>query len=296
MVKPQVDTDALLAWLGHTFSDSQGLHSLTEGEDSRAFAIQTHDGALVVRVNEGAAGFAKDTLAFEQFGAPDLPIPEVLLITPWRQEWLCVSRRARGETLQDMPVSEAHAHGAALGRVMDTMANRTFSPDAKAGPMDRNGLGGFNTWPDFIGDIVNWSWKGLDRQARNEVAIMVRAVLDKVPDLPDKRQLVHGDFGSNNVLADQGTITGIIDWSEAMIGDADYDLANLMFWRPWLDCMEQQCRYFGQHEPERFSNNQRLSCYQLHIGLEVLHDALDQGDMAMVDWSLRRCRTILPEA
>jgi aminoglycoside phosphotransferase (APT) family kinase protein len=38
---------------------------------------------------------------------------------------------------------------------------------------------------------------------------------------------VHGDFGSNNVLADGEHITGVVDWSEAMIGDPLYDVANI---------------------------------------------------------------------
>src|SRR5699024_2408647 len=62
--------------------------------------------------------------------------------------------------------------------------------------------------------------------------------------------LVHADFGSNNVLTDNGRITAVIDWSEAMFGDSQYEVANIFFWRPWLACMEQQTRYFERRHPE----------------------------------------------
>ncbi len=38
---------------------------------------------------------------------------------------------------------------------------------------------------------------------------------------------MHGDFGSNNVLADGTVTTGVIDWGEAMFGDPRYDIANI---------------------------------------------------------------------
>jgi hygromycin-B 4-O-kinase len=109
---------------------------------------------------------------------------------------------------------------------------------------------------------------------------------------PEERRLVHGDFGSNNVLCDAGRITGVIDWSEAMVGDPLYDVANILFWRTWLDCMEQQCRYFEIHEPQRLADRKRLRCYQLHIGLVTLFEAARDGDRAVVDWAMQRCRDV----
>jgi len=103
---------------------------------------------------------------------------------------------------------------------------------------------------------------------------------------------VHGDFGSNNVLVEAGRISGLIDWSEAMAGDPLYDVANILFWRTWLDCMEQQARYLEESERHRLADQRSLDCYQLRIGLQVLHGAFQDGDLRLAEWALRRCSAI----
>ena len=43
--------------------------------------------------------------------------------------------------------------------------------------------------------------------------------------------LVHGDLAAEHVLLDaDGTVSGVIDWSDAMIGDRALDLAGLLHW------------------------------------------------------------------
>ena len=109
----------------------------------------------------------------------------------------------------------------------------------------------------------------------------------------DHRALVHGDFGSNNVLAENGRVTGVIDWSEAMIGDSLYDIANLFFWRPWLECMEVQCRYMEVHSADRLRDQGKLLRYQVRIGLQVAADARADGDGKMETWALDRSSFVL---
>jgi hygromycin-B 4-O-kinase len=112
----------------------------------------------------------------------------------------------------------------------------------------------------------------------------------------DHRALVHGDFGSNNVLAENGRITGVIDWSEAMVGDTLYDTANLFFWRPWLACMEAQCRYMELHAADRLQGREKFCRYQVRIGLQVAAEARADGDTKMETWALGRSRVVLAGA
>jgi aminoglycoside phosphotransferase (APT) family kinase protein len=42
------------------------------------------------------------------------------------------------------------------------------------------------------------------------------------------RVLIHGDLGAEHVLVDAGRITGVIDWSDAVIGDPALDHGRLM--------------------------------------------------------------------
>ncbi|WP_141324729.1 phosphotransferase family protein [Myxococcus sp. AB025B] len=44
-------------------------------------------------------------------------------------------------------------------------------------------------------------------------------------------RLLHGDFAAEHVLVDaQGALTGVIDWSDACVGDPARDLAGLLHW------------------------------------------------------------------
>jgi hygromycin-B 4-O-kinase len=293
VAKTAVDVAALRARLANTFSTLDAFHPIAEGEESRAFAFSAAGSDFVARINSSATGFQKDNLAFTRFNSPALPVPKVLMLERFDAGWLCVSRRAAGVTLQALSQGGAFNYGAAVGSVLDAMSEHGWERDAKAGPVDPSGAGSFDTWPAFIGDVAHWQWPPFAGETGDVVTAAIADILTQVDDLPDRRQLVHGDFGSNNVLVKDDQITGVIDWSEAMIGDPDYDLANLLFWRPWLDCMEQQCRYFERHEPMRLSATGRLRCYQLHIGLKVLGDALLERDERMIDWSISRCRSLL---
>jgi hygromycin-B 4-O-kinase len=109
---------------------------------------------------------------------------------------------------------------------------------------------------------------------------------------PEIRRLVHGDFGSNNVLTDGRRIIGVIDWSEAMIGDPLYDVANVFFWRDWLVCMRQQARYFELHPESSPNLRERLLCYQLRIGLGEIYQNAMLGNTEATAWAASRCRAL----
>ena len=114
-----------------------------------------------------------------------------------------------------------------------------------------------------------------------------------VASCPEERALVHGDFGSNNVLAEGEHITGVIDWSEAMIGDPLYDVANIFFWRTWLPCMERQAQYFEAH-PFKVPNwEERILCYQLRIGLSEIFGNSTEHPSETAIWALGRCEQIV---
>jgi aminoglycoside phosphotransferase (APT) family kinase protein len=94
-------------------------------------------------------------------------------------------------------------------------------------------------------------WKDYYRQAGHLPAPFVTYLLDwldrNVPADPRRPVLVHGDLNIHNVLAQDGRITGILDWECAMIGAPEQDLAYV---RPIL----------SQHiEWDRFVDHYRTS-------------------------------------
>lgn len=56
------------------------------------------------------------------------------------------------------------------------------------------------------------------------------AALERAPDVaPVAPTLLHGDFHPGNVLRGDGRVTGVVDWSRAIVGDPRYDAVYCAF-------------------------------------------------------------------
>ena len=267
---------------------------MNEGEESRAFAFEVGEEAYVVRVNAAAESFEMDRLIGDALCGGPIPVPVVVLVTPLDGGgFACVSRRLPGETLQALPQGGAFAYGPAVAHVLNQLAspNSSIADRLATSPL----MAQQESWPDFVAAVTRLDWTQADSGARRSVDQWTNLVAGCVARLPQRLGLVHGDFGSNNVLVSSGAVSGVLDWSEARIGDPLYDVANILFWRSWLDCMEQQSRYFEQQESWRLVERDALGCYQLRIGLMTLHEAFAEGNSRLIAWTMRRCATIAAE-
>lgn len=298
--KTGLQPEEITAVLREKFGKSIDLHPLSEGLESQAFGFSAKGQKWVVRVNRDDAGFAKDDFAFRHFASPALLIPPVLSVTRHGGVCLCVSERASGITLQDLDAWGLVHIVQPVAVVLDAIAAVDVSMIAGCGPFNAQGVGDFADWPAFIGAIVDlrhYDWQMVGQRADLAIIHPLLAEIEAFAAIcPDRRGLVHGDFGSNNVLTAENRITGVIDWSEAMVGDPRYDIANILFWRPWLDCMEAQARFFETTQPWRLREERLLACYQLRIGLENVYQAALAQDTADLAWALARCQSIAREA
>jgi hygromycin-B 4-O-kinase len=293
-VRPVVEQAGLVGELERLLGGPVTLTPVSEGEESRAFGLSADGEELILRVHPTGDGYAKDALAARSFGSPALPIPKVVdygILDAGLH--YCLSQRAAGRTLQDLDTPELGPVLEPVARVMEAMAQADVGSIGGCGPFDAEGHGEHESWRAYllaIGDPAEWR-----RVCGGNVPERITHLLDRASTLagqcPETRGLVHGDFGSNNVLAEGGRVTGVIDWSEAMVGDPLYDTANIFFWRTWLDCMEQQARFFERKRPELLMDA-RLACYQLRIGLEVLLEAMSDGDERVAAWALNRCEAV----
>lgn len=291
MAKPEFSAAALDRFLESAFPFRGPLRQLTEGEESRAFAFDAGEEALVVRVNAKAEGFEMDRLIGAALSDCAIPVPDIVMLAPLETgSFACVSRRMPGDTLQALPEGGAFEFGNAVAQILDQLAglDEAILHRLAASPL----MATQASWPDFVATVTRLDWRQASTGARASIDRWTDLVAERIDKLPQSRGLMHGDFGSNNVLVQRGVVSGVLDWSEARIGDPLYDVANILFWRSWLDCMEQQCRYLEQREPWRLAERDTLGCYQLRIGLETLHGAFADGDARLIDWVILRCSAI----
>ncbi|MFJ6326708.1 MULTISPECIES: phosphotransferase family protein [unclassified Rhizobium] len=267
--------------------------TVSEGEESQVFGIRLGDEDLILRINNVADDFQKDAFCQKRFAASELPVPEVLSIGAVGQFAYCVSRRAAGVTLQDLPLADLPDVVGPVAGVLRTIAEVPLHETRGYGRFDARGNAEHPSWHDFLASISfeqNYDWKSVETSVGGPwLERHLSLFMGLVPQCPEIRGLVHGDFGSNNVLTDGVNITGVIDWSEALFGDPLYDVANIFFWRPWLACMEAQARYFLECEPQAMGDPVALRCYQLRIGLQQIHEAAKAGSEEDLRWAMARC-------
>lgn len=297
MRKPSLGREAVRKSLEALFPSVSAIEPILSGEESQVFQFDSEARKLILRLNPNGQGFEKDKFVHERFARPKLPIPKVVMTGQLEDHFYCVSQRMPGRTLEDLDPQELSALLVPTGRVLQAVAEADLDGISGFGPFDSRGITTFSRWRDFLIGIVDTSQHDWDSVRLYTRVDAVKGWIDRLELLastcPEQSALVHGDFGSNNVLAERQHITGVVDWSEAMTGDPLYDVANIFFWRTWLSCMEQQAKYFEAHPPNVPDWDKRILCYQLRIGLsEVFGNAIERRDEAL-RWSLQRCEQIV---
>ncbi|SFS64623.1 aminoglycoside phosphotransferase family protein [Paenibacillus sp. BC26] len=297
-MKPQLTPTSIMTAVVRDVGDLSWWEPVAEGEESQAFAIRYGGGEYILRVNRSAEGFRKDEYCYRHFASADLPIPEIITIGELDDAYAyCISRRVPGVTLQDMNSSDMLSAAVPVMKALEAMSSAKMEGTDGYGPFNENGMGRFGKWRDFIRSITessSYDWDAVKPCLNvRQIESYMQVIEAFAPHCPEVRQLVHGDFGSNNVLTKGGRITGVIDWSEAMIGDPLYDIANIFFWRTWLECMEVQAQYIQEQHQEVMQQYEVLRCYQLRIGLDVIYSSARDRDEEVLAWAMERCDQVV---
>jgi aminoglycoside phosphotransferase (APT) family kinase protein len=98
-------------------------------------------------------------------------------------------------------------------------------------------------------------------------------------------RLIHHDLSPKHVLVDAqtGELTGILDWTDAALGDAARDFVFLVTWRGWEFAEEVMCNYRLPLDKEF---RERLSFMARFLSVIWLGEAQAQGtDVARhIEW------------
>lgn len=89
---------------------------------------------------------------------------------------------------------------------------------------------------------------------------------------PDQQRLTHADLGMDHVLVDaNGSISGIIDWSDMAIGDAAADFAHVWLWGG-ESALSTAVEAYGLHETTEFCRRVRFigRCHALIVAAEEI--------------------------
>jgi hygromycin-B 4-O-kinase len=282
-IKPSIDQKQIRILLGEFFSEPvQALEPVEGGEVAQTLSFRVAGQEYIFRINPGsmAASFYKEVFIYRNFASSSLPIPPIVKVG--RQgEWVyAISYKMQGSGLLSLPPKEIQEVLPELIRTLHTIHTCDVSRWTGYGLFNDSGEGLAGSWRSSLATVIeeetdgffaNWhalfATTFLERDFFDTVYQHMLSLLDMCP---EERYLVHGDFGYNNVLAQQGTITAVLDWINAQYGDFVYDIAWLDFWGRNFNFPELIRKFYTSQGIPLPHYEERIACYQAYIGLNAM--------------------------
>ncbi|MGH3067564.1 MAG: phosphotransferase family protein [Streptosporangiaceae bacterium] len=287
---------------------ARDVAELGGGDWSRAFSFRLDGRDLVARFGQYGEDFARDQQAMALSG-PDLPVPRVLETCSALGGAYAISERCFGVFLEtlDEPrwrrLLPALLHGLDALRAAPALpASGPASDEPAATASWREQLKA--ELDDRPGQRVS-GWRAVLAGSAELDSLFTageRAVSGLLDACPEIRHVLHRDLLNRNVLVagDGSRLTAVFDWGCYGLGDFLYEVAWFTFWAPWhagLAAIDFRSAIRGHYQAAGLDVpwfDERLRCYELHIGLTHLAYCTFTGDPGVhLPGIARRTREIL---
>jgi hygromycin-B 4-O-kinase len=281
----EAQANAFLAW---RFGGAAGrVTPVGEGEWSRAYFFDHAGAPYVIRFSALEEDFAKDRLAAGWAG-PGLPVPRMVEMGEVgdvgaaggsRGGYYAITERAPGRYLDVLDGAQLQEVLPSLFGTLDAAREVDLAGTTGYGGWDGSGKAPHGTWREALlaphGDrLLGWRERldasplgaGLFEECAARLEALVAAC-------PEGRHLIHSDLLHYNVLVSGGRISAVLDWGCGLFGDFLYDVAWLVFFRPWypawsgIDFVHAAARHYAAGGLDVPDLEARLRCYGVHIGL-----------------------------
>ena len=191
-----------------------------------------------------------------------------------------------------------------LMETLDAIHQTDVSVATGYGSFNEQGVGLVSSWPEHMRHVYEEEderWFYGKWHTLFETTFLERDLFDRIYEemdslliyAPTKRFLVHADFGSDNALAENGKITAVLDWANAVYGDFLYDVAWLDMWSPELGINGRFRHYYQTQNRHIPHYDERFRCCQCYIALDSFRFYAKIGNEAMYQWMRNRILGIL---
>jgi len=289
------------------FGPSARIAVMRPGEWSVVYSVLTADADLVARFGAYDEDFEKDAYA-GRYSSPRLPIPPIIEWGPALGGFYAIAPRMHGEHIDGLDEARMRSVLPSLFAAHDAMREAELPAQSGYGGWRANGRTSHVSWREWLLGFFNEpatrgapGWRELLQNSPTEAAAFEEGyarLVQMVEYCPEERALFHDDLINRNVLVESDRISAVLDWGSSKYGDFLYDIANLIFYRPWFPAWqnidfaaEARAHYdaIGLNVP-RF--DERIRCYSLRIALDGIAYSAFRGRWREVELRARRALEI----
>ena len=307
-IKPQIEEAAVLALLrGHFAGSIEGLAVVGGGQVAQTYAFAAGGQEYIVRSNRRmATNFAKEALISRRYASPRIPIPPIIHLGRLGELRYANAPRLPGKPLTELPPAANEALLPALLDTLEAIHACDVADRPGYGIFGDDGTGFFPSWRQFLAAIreedPEWDFYGkwhalfettfLERDVFELIYRRMVSLLDHCPQ--EEKWLVHGNYGFGNVLAHEGSVSGVLDWLDAKYSDFVYDLAWLDFWAPQQRIPSRCAERYARRGTSVPHFAERLRCYECYIGLDALRFFAKGGNEVAYRGTREHILSLLP--
>lgn len=238
MSDSQIDEKALGSWLGANVEGFQGPFELAKfpaGQSNPTYRIRAASGDYVLRrkplgkLLPSAHAVDREFRLLSALFPLDFPVPQPVAECEDAEvigTVFYVMELAKGRAYADgaLPDFDPATRRNIYGQLIDTLADlHSIDPDAI-------GLGDFGKSGNYFErQVARWTRQYRDSQT-DYIPEMERLIAFLPERLPEQSRsaIVHGDYRIDNVMFDgDGTLTAVLDWELATLGDPIADFSYL---------------------------------------------------------------------
>ncbi len=236
--KREISMIEALSFLSKYYSSEvSNLKELAGGKHSKAFSYEYAGQGLIVRFNTEDRGFLKDKYAFEHFGK-NIPIPKVIEIGTHKDLSYCITEKIPGETARDQYNKNDFSSLPLLLGAVEEIGKIKINGTGY-GYLDLNSNAPYKSSSEYMysvyhsNDLFDWhkifQIPFVDKNFTDHVAERMEHFAQFAT---DQRELLHGDFGADNVFIKNNAVSGIIDWEKMRSGDHFLDVGRILLFCP----------------------------------------------------------------
>ena len=199
------------------------IKPVKSGQISETYFLEAAGQAYVVRFERAGMSdtLHKDRYVSSQLVSKDVPVAEFVCVDEFDDRTYALTRRAPGKILKDYTGED---YKRLIPNIIETL-NEIHQSDLEgttgSGNFDERGRGRWASWSDYLRSVADeegaeggfygkWHYLFDDSFLQRNIFNSIFAEMDSlIHYCPEARYLVHGDYGYDNVLAENGIDHGL---------------------------------------------------------------------------------------